>query len=184
MESRIRKISQGRGKAVYVDFTAKWCLSCQVNKRVFLYDDVVEAFENKQIVPLIADWTNKGTQILSALQSFGREGVPLNVYYPPSGEGILLPEILSEKIVLSVLETEKPYFEEEADGFWSILSFAFIGGMILNLMPCVFPVLGLKVMSFLLNSQAERFKESKNMVSYLLSVFCFPFGFYWAYFFF
>ena len=137
---------------------------------MFLYDDVVEAFENKQIVTLIADWTNKGTQILSALQSFGREGVPLNVYYPPSGEGILLPEILSEKIVLSVLETEKPYFEEQADGFWSILSFAFIGGMILNLMPCVFPVLGLKVMSFVKQSGGEVQRIKKHGFVFTIGV--------------
>ena len=166
----LEKSLRAEGKAVYVDFTAKWCLSCQVNKRVFLYDDVVEAFKNKQIVPLIADWTNKGTQILSALQSFGREGVPLNVYYPPSGEGILLPEILSEKIVLSVLETEKPYFEEQADGFWSILSFAFIGGMILNLMPCVFPVLGLKVMSFVKQSGGEVQRIKKHGFVFTIGV--------------
>ena len=136
------------GKAVYVDFTAKWCLSCQVNKRVFLDPGVVQAFTKQDVIPLYADWTKRGAVILSALQAQGREGVPFNIYYPAFKEGIPLPELLNPEIVLEVIRSEKPYLVSEANGIWAILGFALLGGIILNLMPCVFPVIGLKIMSF------------------------------------
>ena len=146
------------GRAVYVDFTAKWCLSCQVNKRVFQSTEIIKAFRDSEIVALRADWTKRGPVILEALQLQGREGVPLNLYLPPSeaeqssSNAILLPEILTKKIVLTVLESGKPYLTPEATGFLAILGFALLGGLLLNLMPCVFPVIGLKIMSFVKQS--------------------------------
>ena len=159
-----------QGKAVYVDFTAKWCLSCQVNKRVFRSQEIIEVFREKEIVALKADWTKRGATILQALQAKEREGVPLNIYYPPSGDGILLPEVLTEKIVLQVLENEKSYLVEEASGFWTILGFALLGGIILNLMPCVFPVIGLKIMSFVKQSGQEPKKVKMHGLVFTLGV--------------
>ena len=159
-----------QGKAVYVDFTAKWCLSCQVNKRIFRSQEIIEVFREKEIVPLKADWTRRGATILQALQAKKREGVPLNIYYPPSGDGILLPEVLSEKMVLQVLENEKAYFIEEPRGFWAILSFALLGGIILNLMPCVFPVIGLKIMSFVKQSGQNPKKVKMHGLVFTLGV--------------
>jgi len=144
----LQRTLREEGKAVYVDFTAKWCLSCQVNKRVFFDPDVVTAFDRQGIIPLHADWTKRGAVILSALQAQGREGVPFNIYYPSSKDGIPMPELLSSEIVLEVIGSEKPYLVSEANGIWAILGFALLGGLILNLMPCVFPVIGLKIMSF------------------------------------
>lgn len=155
----LEKSLRDQGKAVYVDFTAKWCLSCQVNKRVFLSEAVIARFKDKQIVPLLADWTQRGPAILEALQANGREGVPLNLYYPSHADGIVMPEILTEEIVLKVLETNRPYLVAQVDGFASILGFALLGGIILNLMPCVFPVIGLKIMSF-----AKQAGEDKKSV--------------------
>ena len=120
------------GKAVYVDYTAKWCWSCQVNKRVFYYEDVIRKIRELDIVLLKADWTDKNPVILNALQSYGRGGVPLNIYHkahdsetlhPPP---ILMPEALTEGMVLDVLETGKPYSEPGEQGFlgdtWICLS--------------------------------------------------------------
>lgn len=142
------------GRPVFIDFTARWCMSCQVNKVVYKKRAVIEKFKELKIVALQADWTKRGPLILKALQEFKREGVPLYVYYParvksePVKDGILFPEILTENIVLTVIDEEKPFLEPVGDSFLAILGFAFLGGIILNLMPCVFPVLGLKIMSF------------------------------------
>jgi thiol:disulfide interchange protein DsbD len=104
------------------------------------------------------------------LQAKEREGVPLNIYYPPSGDGILLPEVLTEKMVLQVLENKKSYLVEEASGFWTILGFALLGGIILNLMPCVFPVIGLKIMSFVKQSGQDPKKVKMHGLVFTLGV--------------
>ena len=141
---------QEKGRPVYVDFTAKWCLSCQVNKRIYSNDKVLRKMNELGVVALKADWTNKDPVILEALQAFGREGVPLNVFYPKdrSGltDGILLPAVLTVTNVLDALEGKEA--KEDPLGFGGVLAYAFFGGLILNLMPCVFPVIGLKIMSF------------------------------------
>ena len=161
-------LAEGRG--VYVDYTAKWCQSCQFNKRVYESEEVIGQFEKLDIVALKADWTKRGPTILESLESFERKGVPLNVYYPPASgleqvaEPILFSEVLTEDSVLTVLKTGKPYLAPESGGFLSILAFAFVGGLILNLMPCVFPVLGLKIMSFVKQAGEEKSKISRHGV--------------------
>jgi thiol:disulfide interchange protein len=93
------------GKPVFIDFTAAWCLSCQVNDRVaFGSDEVQNAFREKGIAALKADWTNRDPVIAAGLAAFGRNSVPLYVFYPPGKEAVLLPEILTPGIVLDALE--------------------------------------------------------------------------------
>ncbi len=95
---------RGQGRAVFIDFTATWCITCQVNKRVALNDnDVLRRFSELNIVRMKADWTVKDSAITEALAEFGRNGVPLYVFYPAGGEPKLLPEILTPAIVLSSL---------------------------------------------------------------------------------
>ena len=142
---------QEAGRPVYVDFTATWCLSCQVNKRIYSNEKVLRKMNELGVVALKADWTNKDPLILEkGLQSFGRLGVPLNVFYPKGrsglGDGIVLSELLTEGNVLDALAGRE--IKEEPLSFGKLLAYAFIGGLILNLMPCVFPVIGLKIMSF------------------------------------
>lgn len=140
----------GQGRPVYIDFTAKWCLSCQVNKRVYSEPEVMRAILDQDIALLRADWTKRGQDILQALQSYDREGVPLNIFYPEGkSEPVILPEILTKDAVLHAFVGKDVLSSNETElSFMVLIGFAWLGGLILNLMPCVFPVIGLKIMSF------------------------------------
>ncbi|MGR3513207.1 MAG: protein-disulfide reductase DsbD family protein [Paracoccaceae bacterium] len=93
------------GEVVFVDVTADWCITCQVNKRVALSDgDVRAALEAEGVAPLQADWTQRDDSILSYLTSHGRYGIPFNVVYGPGApDGIVLPELLTRGAVLDAL---------------------------------------------------------------------------------
>ncbi len=96
---------KAQGKPVFVDFTAAWCVTCQVNKRVALNTDKVRSqFADSGIVRMKADWTNRDETITRALAEFGRNGVPLYVLYDSSGQPTVLPELLTENTVLAALE--------------------------------------------------------------------------------
>lgn len=93
------------GSIVYVDFTARWCATCQVNKRVYQSARLIEAFESQQVVTLIADWTNYDPRITEALAEFGRSAIPFNVFYSAhTGDTVTLPELLTVNNVLQALE--------------------------------------------------------------------------------
>lgn len=97
------------GRPVFVDFTAAWCISCQVNERVALDTrSVRSAFAGYDVALLKADWTRRDPVITRALASFGRVGVPLYVLYPPdpTAEPRVLPELLTPAIVLDALREE------------------------------------------------------------------------------
>jgi len=96
---------RARGVPVFVDFSAAWCLSCQVNERVALDTPAVQAaFRERGVATLRADWTDRSAAIADALAGFGRAGVPLYVLYAPGREPELLPEILAPGTVLGALE--------------------------------------------------------------------------------
>ncbi|MEP6607122.1 MAG: thioredoxin family protein [Burkholderiaceae bacterium] len=101
------KLAQLRseGKPVFVNFTAAWCVTCQVNKRVALRAHAVKArFAADNVVLMRADWTNRDERITQALAQFGRNGVPLYVLYDRKGDPVVLPELLTEGIVLAALD--------------------------------------------------------------------------------
>jgi len=96
-----------QGHAVFIDFTAAWCLTCKFNEKSVLESAAVrEAFQRHGVVKLKADWTNGDPVITKLLQQFGRPGVPLYVLYPgKSEEPIVFPELLTKSILLDKLET-------------------------------------------------------------------------------
>jgi len=92
---------------VFVDFTADWCLTCQVNKRVAIETKTVAArFAELGVIPLLADWTQPNTEIAEALRSIGRSGVPAYVFYPAdrSKPPVILSEVLTPQIVLNAVK--------------------------------------------------------------------------------
>ena len=98
------------GNPVYVDATAAWCITCQVNASVALHTArTMAVFESQNITLMIADWTRRNDDITAFLADFGFNGVPLNVYYPPGdNDPIVLPQILSEDIVIQTISPKGP----------------------------------------------------------------------------
>nr|CBA32125.1 hypothetical protein Csp_D30560 [Curvibacter putative symbiont of Hydra magnipapillata] len=91
-------------KPVFVDFTAAWCITCQVNKKTTLSNAEVEAaFAAKQVRLLRADWTRRDPAITQALQALGRSGVPVYVLYAPGKPPVVLTEILTPGEVLAAV---------------------------------------------------------------------------------
>lgn len=94
------------GKVVFVDVTADWCITCQVNKTAVLgRGDVAKRLTGTNVVALKADWTRPNDAIARYLASFGRYGIPFNAVYGPGAPGgIVLPELLRSSVVLDALE--------------------------------------------------------------------------------
>jgi thiol:disulfide interchange protein DsbD len=96
-----------QGHAIFVDFTAAWCLTCKFNEANVLESAAVrDAFKNRGVTKIKADWTNADPAITKILKQFGRPGVPMYVLYPGNhAEPILFPELLTQNLILEKLET-------------------------------------------------------------------------------
>ena len=108
---------RAQGRPVFVDFTAKWCLSCQVNERVVLNrPDVRRRLHDSGMVLVRADWTKHDEEIGSALSELGRSGVPTYAFYLPGQPAFTLPEVLTPGIVLGALDQlqNRPKEKQEA----------------------------------------------------------------------
>jgi thiol:disulfide interchange protein/DsbC/DsbD-like thiol-disulfide interchange protein len=101
--------AQAGGHPVFIDFTAAWCLSCQVNERIVLKTaEVQKALRDHKFTLLKADWTNEDPDISAKLASVNRAGVPTYVVYPGAvgSRADVLPELLTKDLVLKAIERD------------------------------------------------------------------------------
>ena len=101
--------ARASGKPVFIDFTAAWCLSCQVNERAVLHSaDVEKKLIDNHVQLIKADWTQYDPQITEELGAVGRSGVPTYVIYPAgkTSNPDVLPELLTKDIVLKAIEKD------------------------------------------------------------------------------
>jgi thiol:disulfide interchange protein/DsbC/DsbD-like thiol-disulfide interchange protein len=97
---------QSENRIVYVDFTARWCATCQTNKRLVFHDDeVLKYFADHKIATLRADWTNRDPRITAELAKYNRSAVPFNlIWLPGKPQPVVLPELLTASTVLGFLK--------------------------------------------------------------------------------
>ncbi len=101
--------ARATGQPVFVDFTAAWCLSCQVNEKAVLQSaDVDTKLISKHFILMRADWTQYDPKITQALAAVGRSGVPTYVVYPPGkvSNPDVLPELLTKAVVLKAIDKD------------------------------------------------------------------------------
>lgn len=83
------------GKTILVDFTARWCATCQVNKRVYSDPELIKKLNDAGVILMRADWTNKDPIIATEIQKYGRAAVPVNVFLKKGHEPVILNELFS-----------------------------------------------------------------------------------------
>jgi thiol:disulfide interchange protein len=100
-EKKLNDLVMGN-KPVFFYATAAWCITCKVNEKVALNTQAVQnAFLDNNIIQMRADWTNKDSKITQLLNAFGRDGVPLYIYFPGKDkEPVILPQFLTPNIVI------------------------------------------------------------------------------------
>jgi thiol:disulfide interchange protein DsbD len=99
--------ARSAGHPVFIDFTAAWCLSCQVNEKLVLKSPEVEQQLTQHHVTLLrADWTQYSPEITAQLSSLNRSGVPTYVIYPATGQPDVLPELLTKDAVLAAIQSD------------------------------------------------------------------------------
>jgi thiol:disulfide interchange protein DsbD len=106
----VERVTQLRaaGRPIYVDFTARWCATCQVNRKiVFTSREVRSYLREHDVATLTADWTNSDPRITAELEKWHRGSVPFDlIYLPGRPEPVVLPEVLSPGTVLSAFHDD------------------------------------------------------------------------------
>lgn len=94
------------GRTVFVDVTADWCITCQVNKKLVIYQgETFDLLQEDDIIAMRADWTNPDDEISSFLARYKKFAIPFNIVYGPGApDGIILPELLDQKAVVDAIK--------------------------------------------------------------------------------
>ena len=100
----IHQLEKNRQK-YFLDFTADWCLSCKVNESIAFTDEVLLTLKNKNVMLIKADWTDYNPEITEALESYGRNSIPLYIYFD-GNERVVLPEIITSGILMKAINAE------------------------------------------------------------------------------
>jgi thiol:disulfide interchange protein DsbD len=102
--ARVQQLRE-EGRPIYVDFTARWCATCQANKKVvFSSDEVKDYFREQNVAALRGDWTNADPLITEELARWNRSAIPFTLVYSPGrADPKILPELLTPGIVLEAL---------------------------------------------------------------------------------
>jgi len=98
------------GRPVFVNFTAAWCVQCQVNEGLALRNArVAAAFEAADVAYLKADWTNHNAEIAAELARHQRAGIPLYLFYAPNSDAPrILPQTLNPQLLIDMVsESER-----------------------------------------------------------------------------
>ncbi|MEQ9641588.1 MAG: protein-disulfide reductase DsbD family protein [Alphaproteobacteria bacterium] len=108
-EARFDALRQ-RGEPVLINLTAAWCVTCKVNERVALSGQAFyDALRQRGITYLVGDWTREDPDVTAMLRRFDRAGVPLYVlFYPDDRPPMVLPQLLTETIVVDALNSISP----------------------------------------------------------------------------
>jgi thiol:disulfide interchange protein len=176
------------GRTVLIDFTADWCANCKVVEHWALNTPAVKRkVEEFRVAALLADFTEPDQEIERWLKRFESISIPLTVIVPGQEmtNVIVLRDIYWQEALLAGLEQAGPSVDLSAPrpgltldtkislagvqsySLWQILILAFVGGFLLNIMPCVLPVVSLKVLSLV-----QQGGESPGRVKRLGLVFC------------
>ena len=96
-------------RIVLLDFTADWCITCQLNKKTTLENKkLLSFFKTENVLLMRGDWTQRDEKILNFIKSYDRLGIPVNIIYGPNNrKGIVLPEILTKQIVINNINKVK-----------------------------------------------------------------------------
>jgi len=91
-------------RSYFINFTAAWCITCQVNEAIAFTEDLMETFVDKDITYLKADWTNRNPVIAKELEKYNRSGLPVYVYWNKNlDEPIVLNELLTEGYLMEII---------------------------------------------------------------------------------
>ena len=96
-----------QNKAVFIDLTADWCITCLTNKATTLSKPAIQnAFMEAGITYMVGDWTNFNPEITALLEKHQRSGIPFYILYPedPNAEPMILPQLLNESIVINAIK--------------------------------------------------------------------------------
>jgi thiol:disulfide interchange protein DsbD len=107
-QKRLQEFREKR-EPVFVNVTAKWCLTCQANHLILESEKVQRAFEKYAVHRMVADWTDGDEEITQYIRSLGRNGVPVYAFYgkDPDVPPIILPELLTQDIVINTLKSSE-----------------------------------------------------------------------------